>query len=61
MVSAEFYSNCSSKKRPEKKCSAGFGDYCYMPECRSAFYTKRDEKRIKTSLFRKIARKREDG
>ena len=58
MVSAEFYSNCSSKKRPEKKFSAGFGDYCCIPECESAFYTKRDGK---TSLFRKIAWKREDG
>ena len=51
---AEFYSNCSSKKRPEKNCSAGFGDYCCIPECKSAFYTKRDGKRVKTgiSLFR---------
>ena len=54
MVSAEFYSNCSSKKQPEKKCSAGFGDYCCIPECKSAFYTKRDGKRVKTgiSLFK---------
>ena len=51
---AEFYSNCSSKKRPEKNCSAGFGDYCCIPECKSAFYTKRDGKRVKTgiSLFK---------
>ena len=54
MMSAEFYSNCSSKKRPEKNCSAGFGDYCCIPECKSAFYTKRDGKRVKTgiSLFK---------
>ena len=54
MITAEFYSNCSSKKRPEKNCSAGFGDYCCIPECKSAFYTKRDGKRVKTgfSLFK---------
>ena len=65
MMSAEFYSSCSSKKRPEKKCSAGFGDYCCIPECKSAFYTKRDGKRVKLALaylsFRKVTRKREDG
>ena len=49
-MSAEFYSNYSSKKRPEKNCSAGFGDYCCIPECKSAFYTKRDGKRIKTGI-----------
>ena len=54
MMSAEFCSNCSSKKRLEKNCSAGFGDYCRKPECKSAFYTKRDGKRVKTgiSLFK---------
>ena len=54
MMSSEFDSNCSSKKRPEKNCSAGFGDYCCIPECKSAFYTKRDGKRVKTgfSLFK---------
>ena len=49
-MSAEFYSNCSSKKRLEKNCSAGFGDYCCIPECKSAFYTKHDEKRVKTGI-----------
>ena len=49
-MSAEFYSNCSRKKN----CSAGFGDYCCIPECKSAFYTKRDGNRVKTgiSLFK---------
>ena len=49
-MSTEFYSNCSSKKPPEKNYSAGFGDYCYTPECESAFYTKRDGKIFKTSI-----------
>ena len=54
IISAEFYSNCSSKKPPEKNCSAGFGDYCCTPESKSAFYTKRDGIRVKTgiSLFK---------
>ena len=54
MMSAEFYSNCSSKKRPEKYCSAGFGDYCCILKCKSDFYTKRDGKRVKAgiSLFK---------
>ena len=50
MMSAEFYSNCPSKKLPEKNCSAGFGDYCCVPECKSAFYTKRGGKRVKTDV-----------
>ena len=51
---AEFYSSCSSEKRPEKNCSAGLGDYCCIPECKSAFFTKRDGKRVITgfSLFK---------
>ena len=49
-MSAEFYSNCWSKKRLEKNCSAGFGNYCSIPECESAFYTKRDGKRVKTGM-----------
>ena len=65
IMSVEFYSNCSSKKRPEKNCSAGFGDYCCIPECKSAFYIKRDGKRVKLALaylsFRKITQKIEDG
>ena len=54
MMAAEVYSNCSSQKSKEKNCSAGFGDYCCIPEFQSAFYTKRDGKRVKTgiSLFR---------
>ena len=54
MMSAEFCCNCSSKKRPEKNYSAGFGDYCCIPECKSIFYTKRGGKRVKTgiSLFK---------
>ena len=53
-MSVGFYSNCSSKKPPEKNCSAGFGDYCCTPESKSAFYTKRDGIRVKTgiSLFK---------
>ena len=53
-MSAEFYSNCSSEKRPEKNFYTVFGDYCFIPECKSAFYTKRDGKRVKTgiSLFK---------
>ena len=65
MMSVEVYSNGSSKKRPEKSCSADFGDYCCIPECKSASNTKRDEKRVKTGIslldFRKITRKKEDG
>ena len=38
MMSAKFYSSSSSKKRLEKNCSAGFGDYYRIPECKSAFY-----------------------
>ena len=50
MMSAEFYSNCPSKKRPEKNSAAGFGDYCCTPECKSAFYIKRDGKRVKIGI-----------
>ena len=66
MMSAEFYSNYSSKKCPEKNYSAGFGDYCCIPECKSAFYTlnvieKESKLALAYSSFRKIAQKREDG
>ena len=64
-MSAEFYSKCSSKKPREKNCAAGFGDYCYTSECKSAFYTRRDGKKSKLALvylsLRKITRKRENG
>ena len=49
--------------------TADFGDYCCIPECKSAFYTKGltlnvMEKESKLALaylsFRKITRKRED-
>ena len=64
-MSTEFYSNCSSKKPPEKNYSAGFGDYCYTPECESAFSLNVMEKYLKLALaylrLRKITRKREDG
>ena len=54
MMSAEVYSNCSSQKSKEKNYSAGLSDYCCIPEFQSAFYNKRDGKRVKTgiSLFR---------
>ena len=61
MCLQNFRVTAEAKNDQKKKCSAGFGDYCCIPECKSAFYTKRDGKRVKTSLFRKIARKREDG
>ena len=32
----EIYQN-SSKKRPQKNYSGGFGDYCCIPGCQSAF------------------------
>ena len=53
MMSAEVYCNCLSKRRPEKT-SAGFGGYRRIPECKSASYTKRNGKRVKTgiSLFK---------
>ena len=47
---AKFYSNCLSEKRPEKNCYAVFGDYCFTPECKSAFYAKLDGKRVKTGI-----------
>ena len=34
----------------KKHCSAGFGDFCCIPECKSAFYTKCDRKRVKTGI-----------
>ena len=47
-------SNYSSKKRPEKNYSAGFGGYCCIPDCTSTFYTKCIGKRVKIeiSLFK---------
>ena len=52
MMHPEFY--CSSKKRPEKNCYAGFGCYCCIPDFKRDFYTNRDGKRVKTgiSLFK---------
>ena len=44
------YSCLSKKKHPEKYYSAGFGDYCCIPECKSAFYTKCDGKWVKTGI-----------
>ena len=38
------------KNVQKKNCSAGFGDYCYITEYKSAFYTKRDRKRVKTGI-----------
>ena len=67
-MSAEFYSNYSSKKRPEKNCSAGFGDYWIIVAYQNAkvlFTLNVMEKESKLALaylsFRKITRKREDG
>ena len=67
-MSAEFYSNYSSKKRPEKNCSADFGDYWIIVVYQNAkvlFTLNVMEKESKLALaylsFRKITRKREDG
>ena len=65
MMSPEFYSNCSTKKRPEKNCYAGFGDYCCIPDLKVIFTLNVMEKESKLALaylsLRKITRKREDG
>ena len=50
MMSAECYYNCSSKKCPGKDFCGSCGDYCCIPEFESAFFTKFDRKRAKTSI-----------
>ena len=50
-------SSTTSRKRSKKKLVGGFGNYCCVPGCKSAFYDKNREK-TKTSLF--TIPKRED-
>ena len=61
MMSPEFYSNCSTKKRPEKNCYACFGDYCCIPDLKVIFTLNVMEKESKLALaylsFRKIKRR----
>ena len=61
MMSPEFYSNCSTKKRPEKNCYAGFGDYCCIPDLKVIFTLNMMEKESKLALaylsFRKKKRR----
>ena len=47
MSDKEIYQNLS-KKRPQKYYEDGFGDYCYIPGCQSAFY---DANRVKTGIL----------
>ena len=44
----EIYPN-SSKKRPPKNYTGGFGDYSCFPGCQSAFY---NANRVKTGITR---------
>ena len=46
MSDQEIYQN-SIKKRPQKNYRGGFGDYCCIPACQSAFY---DANRVKTGI-----------
>ena len=46
MSDKDIYQN-SCKKSPEKNYRGGFGDYCYIPGCKSAFY---DANRVKTGI-----------
>ena len=46
MSDTEIYQN-SSKKRPRKNHIGGFGDYCCIPDCQSAFY---DANRLKSGI-----------
>ena len=34
----------TSRKCPKKKLIGGFGNYCWVPSCKSAFYEKNREK-----------------
>ena len=43
-------SSTTSRKRLKKNLVGRFGNYCYMPGCKSAFYNKNREK-TKVSLF----------
>ena len=46
MGGKDIYQN-SSKKHPQKNYRDGFGDYCCIPGCQSAFY---DANRVKTDI-----------
>ena len=66
MMSAEFIVTAQAKNVQKKNYSAGFGDYCCIPECKSAFYTlnvieKESQLALAYLSFRKIVQKREDG
>ena len=44
MSEKETYHACSSKTRPDKNLSGGYGNYCCVPGCKSAVYNSRREK-----------------
>ena len=46
MSDKEIHQNLS-KKRPQKNCRGGFGVYCCISGCQSAFY---DTNRVKTGI-----------
>ena len=48
-------SSTTSRKRPKKNLVGGFGNYCCVPGCKSAFYEKNREKtNISLSKISKI-------
>ena len=46
MGDKDIYQN-SSRKYPQKNCRGGFGDYCCIPGCQSAF---NNANRVKTDI-----------
>ena len=50
-------SSITSRKRPKKNLVGGFGNYCCVPGCKSAFY---DKNREKTNISLFTIPKRED-
>ena len=50
-------SSTTSRKRPKKNLVGGFGNYCCVPGCKSAFYDKNGEK---TNISLLAIPKRED-
>ena len=50
-------SSTTSRKCPKKNLVGGFGNYCCVPDCKSAFY---DKNREKTNISLLTIPKRED-